>query len=162
VVIAELKKFGIHDDPDTCYVQNPIGSTKSRLSLIPTLEMAMECEPFFAIARRKIFHPWQSIGGLAELMGGTAEGRIVNWTKLDNEDGSARTIEFRQHQGTLEIESVKWWVEFCAGLLRLAERNARVGHYILYHLESLASNPLAMRYRCSYLVWKISHADSVI
>jgi len=66
-----------------------------------------------------------TIDTLAKFMCGTTKGHIVNWTYLPRTNGLARTIEFRQHGGTLDVEAVRWWVRFCGGLVRLAERNAR-------------------------------------
>jgi len=86
-----------------------------------------ESEPplSFSKARAKIFTQDMTIDKLATLMCGTTKGHIANWTYLPRTNGLARTIEFRQHQGTLDKDDVRWWVEFCGGMVKLAERNAR-------------------------------------
>lgn len=40
--------------------------------------------------------------------------------------GEARTLEFRQHEGTLSPVAVEHWTTFVVGLVRLAERNSRL------------------------------------
>lgn len=40
--------------------------------------------------------------------------------------GEARTIEFRQHEGTLSPAAVENWTTFVVGLIRLAEHNGRL------------------------------------
>jgi hypothetical protein len=47
--------------------------------------------------------------------------RFVNWTYLCRGSDYPQTIEFRQARGTLEPEEVHRWVDFCVGLVRLAE-----------------------------------------
>lgn len=37
----------------------------------------------------------------------------------------ARTLEFRQHEGTLSPVAVEHWTAFVVGLVRLAEHNSR-------------------------------------
>ena len=79
----------------------------------------------FAKTRAKIFSKNMTVEKLATLMGGKTKGRIVNWLYAARTNGSARTLEFRQHQGTLDLEAVRWWVSFCVGLVRLAELRGR-------------------------------------
>jgi hypothetical protein len=47
--------------------------------------------------------------------------RLVNFTYLVRGDGFAETIEFRQARGTLDPEEIFHWIDFCIGLVRLAE-----------------------------------------
>lgn len=39
--------------------------------------------------------------------------------------GEARTLEFRQHEGTLSPVAVEHWTAFVVGLVRLAEHHSR-------------------------------------
>ena len=48
---------------------------------------------------------------------------MVNFMYLLRDEG-ARTVEFRQHEGCLDGEGVKWWVLFLVGLVGLAARLA--------------------------------------
>ena len=81
----------------------------------------------FRRARTRVFSPEMTLEKLVDSMsnGGVRE-RTVNWTYLLRPHG-ARTIEFRQHEGTLEAEGVKWWVLFCMGLVKVA--HAMAGKY---------------------------------
>jgi hypothetical protein len=72
----------------------------------------------------------QEIGELALLMNwpthglGNEEGnrnRQVNFTAAARPPESPCTIEFRQARGTLDAKDVEKWVEFCVGLVRLAQ-----------------------------------------
>ena len=47
--------------------------------------------------------------------------RQVNFTTAARPDSAPHTIEFRQARGTLDEKDVRMWVEFCIGLVRLAE-----------------------------------------
>ena len=40
--------------------------------------------------------------------------------------GEARTLEFRQHEGTLSPVAVEHWTTFVIGMVRLAEHNSRL------------------------------------
>lgn len=40
--------------------------------------------------------------------------------------GEARTLEFRQHEGTLSPVAVEHWTAFVIGLVRLAEHQSRL------------------------------------
>lgn len=80
-------------------------------------------------ARTKIFHPSTTISTLVSLLSGIAKGKHVNWLNLTHPpDGSQgpRTIEFRQHEGCLDAGEARFWVEFCAGLVRWAGRMAEL------------------------------------
>lgn len=62
---------------------------------------------------------------LVKTMCPSGKAHIVNLTYLlrgPSEGG--RTIEFRQHEGCLDVEGVRWWVAVCVGLVRAAERMA--------------------------------------
>lgn len=55
---------------------------------------------------------------------GRDKDRIVNFRALlGGKDGKRpKTVEFRQHAGTLDVQEVGWWVRFCLGLVQLAWR----------------------------------------
>ncbi|MCJ1460050.1 hypothetical protein MMC28_010429 [Mycoblastus sanguinarius] len=113
-----------YDDDDDSWIDDFISGTSD--GSLPSGFDDSPVAPFkFANVRAKIFHPNQTIPGLATLMGSSVKGRIVNWQYIARTNGAARTLEFRQHEGTLSAESVKWWVEFVVGLVRLAELNGR-------------------------------------
>jgi hypothetical protein len=70
---------------------------------------------------------------LARLMGLEASGSVtnqfkfVNWQNLGLVHAHAsqpRTLDFRQHEGTLNIEEIGQWVCFITQLMRTAERRA--------------------------------------
>lgn len=81
-----------------------------------------------AIARRLIFAPHMTIPHLSALMCGSSKRHIVNFTYLaartDDDDGFAppRTLEFRQHAGTLDPAHIRLWIRFVVGLVRCAWR----------------------------------------
>ena len=79
----------------------------------------------FSTARSKIFSPNMTVPKLATLMSPT-RAYLVNFKYLLRQDGSPRTLEFRQHEGCLNLSSLKSWVTFVVGLVRLAEYNGRV------------------------------------
>lgn len=62
----------------------------------------------FAKTRAKIFSKNMTVEKLATLMGGKTKSRIVNWLYVARTNGSARMLEFHQHQGTLDPEAVRW------------------------------------------------------
>jgi hypothetical protein len=55
----------------------------------------------------------------------TTRLKFVNFEPLNRRKGQPRTVEFRQHQGTLSPEDVGQWVLFLTALMRLAEQRAR-------------------------------------
>ncbi|MCJ1301894.1 hypothetical protein MMC08_004695 [Hypocenomyce scalaris] len=70
--------------------------------------------------REMIWEEGMDIPTLAKLMG-RQRGHIVNWSYLCRLPGEGpRTLEFRQHEGCLDAERVKWWALFVMGLVRLA------------------------------------------
>ena len=87
-----------------------------------------ESPPFcFREARSKIFVGEQSHESLAKLMCPEEVGRnaIVNFMYTARGPGEgAQTVEFRQHEGCLDANGIRWWVKFCAGLVLFAERMA--------------------------------------
>lgn len=99
------------DDAD----RDPDPATRTECPTIP-----------FANVRAKIFAPDMTIEKLATMMGGTSKGHLVNWTYIARVGGEARTLEFRQHEGTMDVECVRWWVVFVVGMVRLAEFQGRV------------------------------------
>ena len=122
------------EDPDVVFAEQP-----------PTFS--------FKRAREKIFADDMTISKLSELMGGKEKARIVNWKYVARTKGNytssfillskrcrrndrtltvsfatgeARTIEFRQHEGTLSPVAIEHWTTFVVGLVRLAEHNGRL------------------------------------
>ncbi|KAL8872225.1 MAG: hypothetical protein Q9174_002105 [Haloplaca sp. 1 TL-2023] len=79
--------------------------------------------------RTKIFDDAMTLQHLCGLMSEGQKGRVINWLYLSRTQGVAtdgpRTIEFRQHEGTLDREEIRMWVLFCAGLMRWAEVMAK-------------------------------------
>ncbi|KAF6231442.1 hypothetical protein HO173_010403 [Letharia columbiana] len=94
------------EDPDVVFAEQP-----------PTFS--------FKKAREKIFAKDMTIEKLSELMGGNEKWRIVNWKYVARTKGEARTLEFRQHEGTLSPVAVEHWTAFVVGLVRLAEHHSR-------------------------------------
>jgi hypothetical protein len=89
--------------------------------------------PELTIIQDKIFAEDMTVHELARLMGLEASGSVpnrfkfVNWQNLGPLRASAsqpRTVEFRQHEGTLNIEEIGQWVCFITALMRTAERRA--------------------------------------
>ncbi|KIW11005.1 hypothetical protein PV08_10304 [Exophiala spinifera] len=96
-------------------------------------------------AQKKIFHKDMTPAGLAKLMDACLRPnmdesghvvletryKFVNFEPLMYEGGAARTIEFRQHIGTLDFDEIAHWIHFILSLVRTAERmatwNDRVG-----------------------------------
>lgn len=78
----------------------------------------------YAVSRRLIFTPDMTVAKLSKLMCGEKKGHIVNFTYLAREDGFPRTVEFRQHEGSLDPEGVRWWILFVTGLVKLAAHMA--------------------------------------
>ncbi|KAL2037146.1 hypothetical protein N7G274_010142 [Stereocaulon virgatum] len=109
-------------DWDSSLPPSPLATLPTTTTTITTNE-----EPLISLrtARAKIFAPNQTIASLAKLMSGTSRGRIVNWLYVARTNGLARTLEFRQHAGTLDPVAVEWWVGVCVGLVRLAEVRGR-------------------------------------
>jgi hypothetical protein len=72
--------------------------------------------------RRLIFNdrlsPDNELKGLINLMG-PREREFVNFCSLM---GKLSNIEFRQHEGTLNLTAVQSWARFCVGLVELAWR----------------------------------------
>ncbi|KAF2099366.1 hypothetical protein NA57DRAFT_74867 [Rhizodiscina lignyota] len=52
---------------------------------------------------------------------------IVNFAASAANGARPRTVEFRQHTGTLDVRAVEGWVRFCVKLVELAQRYARGG-----------------------------------
>lgn len=80
--------------------------------------------PSLAEIRAAVFAPEMTLEGLVALMGGI-EGLFVNWAGLLRPEAKGpATLVFRQHEGSLYGDSVKWWVLFVTGLVGLAHRLA--------------------------------------
>ncbi|MCJ1462923.1 hypothetical protein MMC07_001527 [Pseudocyphellaria aurata] len=79
----------------------------------------------YAVTRRLIFARDLTVAKLSNLMCGNTKGHIVNFTYLAREDGFPRTVEFRQHEGSLDPEAVRWWILFVTGLVKLAAHMAK-------------------------------------
>jgi hypothetical protein len=56
----------------------------------------------------------------------TTRHKFVNFEPLNRRKRDLRTVEFRQHQGTLSPEDTRQWVSFLTALMRLAEQRAGV------------------------------------
>ncbi|KAL9111305.1 MAG: hypothetical protein Q9227_004182 [Pyrenula ochraceoflavens] len=77
--------------------------------------------------------PSEPKDGVPKLSGWEGNGkpeeryRIVNWTSFaQNSSGTKpRTLEFRQHEGTVDGDEICQWVSFCIAFVRLAERLSR-------------------------------------
>lgn len=78
----------------------------------------------YELSRRLIFTGGMTTAKLVKLMCGTLKDHIVNFTYLLRPVQAARTLEFRQHEGTLDAEAIRWWVNFVLGLIRLADQMA--------------------------------------
>ncbi|KAI9716685.1 MAG: hypothetical protein M1812_005223 [Candelaria pacifica] len=76
-----------------------------------------------------------TISNLASFMAGAVgEGRSIldgtpwyAYNFLQTCDGGYGTVEFRQHEGTVEFHRVEAWVLFCAGLVRWASKAYLLG-----------------------------------
>ncbi|MCJ1475742.1 hypothetical protein MMC13_004406 [Lambiella insularis] len=67
--------------------------------------------------RRMIFgYPQQSL----EQLTGDEKCQAVRITSHGLKSDHSRTVEFRQHESVLRGEMIRYWVLFCAGLVRLA------------------------------------------
>lgn len=90
--------------------------------------------PLLEAVQERIFGEGMTIRELAMLMGRTSErtpggGRrkFVNWAYLGtNDDFKSRpkTLEFRQHAGSLDGEDIIQWINFVLRLIRDAQRKA--------------------------------------
>lgn len=78
----------------------------------------------YGLSRRLIFTSEMTTAKLVKLMCGTLKDHIVNFTYLLRPAQAARTLEFRQHEGTLDAEAIRWWVNFVLGLVKLADQMA--------------------------------------
>jgi Putative amidoligase enzyme len=69
----------------------------------------------------------QKISQIIRTMG-RWRGKFINFTYLDNKTGRntgrPQTIEFRQHEATMNPNAITAWVKFCHGLVELAEKYA--------------------------------------
>lgn len=63
---------------------------------------------------------------LVKLMNPQKRGHVVNFTGLISPE-RPQTVEFRQHAGTLDVEEMGHWVQFCVGLVALAHKCACEG-----------------------------------
>jgi len=96
-----------------------------------------------------------SKAALAKRMGKYGRNSLINWSNIYNPPGRPRTVEFRQHEGTIganiwgrpvadgvapvgypphDIRDIERWVEFCTGFVRVAEMytNRAQGHGITH------------------------------
>lgn len=88
------------------------------------LEAPFETPLSYDLSRRLIFTSDMTTAKLVKLMCGTLKDHIVNFTYLLRPAQAARTLEFRQHEGTLDAEAIRWWVNFVLGLVKLADQMA--------------------------------------
>ena len=86
-------------------------------------------------AEKKIFSKDMTAARLAELMSVTyscwpfdshhAERfKFVNFQRLTFDWGIPHTVEFRQHAGSLDFDTIAHWIHFIVSLVRAAERQA--------------------------------------
>lgn len=88
------------------------------------LDAPLEIPLSYGLSRRLIFTSDMTTAKLVKLMCGTLKDHIVNFTYLLRPAQAARTLEFRQHEGTLDAEAIRWWVNFVLGLVQLADQMA--------------------------------------
>ena len=82
----------------------------------------------------RIFAENMTIGRLAQIMSDSSRvmswgvdevrNKFVNFKRILSPFDIARTIEFRQHDGSMEVEDISMWVLFITRLVRAAERLA--------------------------------------
>jgi hypothetical protein len=104
--------------------------------------------------RQSIFNDCKSKADLVYYMtrvgGRDSHSYLVNFHNLVN--GRPETIEFRQHEGVLSAEMVKWWVTFCVKLVCFAEKAA-------YHTDSGRPNTdgsgYATRWDYDRSIWRL-------
>lgn len=81
----------------------------------------------FADVRRQIFDEVVAsedpLRKLRELVG-DHKAHILNFT---NHEGGPKTVEFRQHAASKDVQEIFWWVKFCLGMVTLAMGNADSG-----------------------------------
>ncbi|KAI9876784.1 MAG: hypothetical protein M1830_005710 [Pleopsidium flavum] len=100
-------------------VFDPVTRTVSRKNRWVTMQSLTEI-------RAVIFAKDMTLARLVNLMGGS-KGHMVNFSYLLRKPGwGPATLEFRQHEGCLYGPSVKWWVLFVTGLVRLADHLANI------------------------------------
>ena len=89
--------------------------------------------PTLTEIQKMIFAADMTPAKLAALMGSEGQGgegnrfKFVNWTNISARATNAekpRTVEFRQHEGTLSLDEIVQWVCFLTALMRTAERRA--------------------------------------
>lgn len=88
------------------------------------LEESIATPISYEISRRLIFAGDMTTAKLVKLMCGTIKDHIVNFTYLLRPAQAARTLEFRQHEGSLDPEAIRWWVNFVLSLVKLADQMA--------------------------------------
>ena len=77
------------------------------------------------LERRAKIEACQDVGELSMLIGPDKSYYVVIMRADDSTYlKSTRTIEFRYHRGTLDFQAIRWWVEFCTGIIRLSIRYA--------------------------------------
>jgi len=100
-------------------VFDPVARTCSRKNRRVTMQSLAEI-------RATIFAKDVTLENLVDLMGGS-KAHMVNFSYLARKAGDGpATLEFRQHEGCLYGPSVKWWVLFVTGLVRLADHLANI------------------------------------
>lgn len=73
-------------------------------------------------AIRTCTNPDQLMSYFRPLETAPKDGKI-RLTDFDNptEGFKVRTIEFREHEGTLDVNAIRWWILFTSGVLRFAQ-----------------------------------------
>lgn len=101
-------------------------ATNDELMESNNLEASFETPISYDLSRRLIFTSEMTTAKLVKLMCGALKDHIVNFTYLLRPAQAARTLEFRQHEGTLDAEAIMWWVNFVLGLVKLADQMAYI------------------------------------
>lgn len=130
----------------------PSGETFEASSMIGSNLMGLRRSPHLCqrlasidlvAAQKKIFSKYMTPKRLANLMdvafhnwpggqGAPIRYKFVNFERLRSSGEIAMTIEFRQHEGTLDFDVIAHWVHFILSLVRAAGRMA------------VSSNPLGL------------------
>ena len=90
----------------------------------------------FEQVRKLIYEPENASDpyeALALVMGPRTS--FINWKRITGGDKAA-TVEFRQHNGTLDADQISHWVQFCAGLVKLAYKYAAEERQVLPSMTS--------------------------
>ena len=73
---------------------------------------------------RDLIFDTESLTELQDFMG-TDRERKVNFTHIDDK-ALLKTVEFRQHAGSVSSDEIRHWITFCMAMVRLAYRLANI------------------------------------